>query len=232
MVLALSRKHVRRESASVQTRPIVGEEDGIRGVRGVVFYAGDLAGGDAGEMQPLFEAGDVLRGFVRDAGNRIRVVEKPLRGVRRQVRMMFGEGVGTFGVPIRRWSRGGLVLRYFEHLAFDDAAHAIQVGAALPFEFALILGLLLQPKDHAYGRQDDESRQRKKVVPIGEQAFQSKSMLAQGGRRASLEIGSEARQSMGGFCRDAAADGWGGRSVAPTALGLLLYYGPRPSGLG
>jgi len=120
-----------------------------------------------------------------------------LCAARRYARGMPGEEIGSFGVPIRRRSRSGLVVRNFEHLAFDDAAHAIEVRAALAFEFALILGLLLQPKDHAYGRQDDESRQWQKVVPIGEQAFQGDSMLAQCGRRASEEIRSEARRSMG-----------------------------------
>ena len=53
----------------MQAGPIVGEEDGIAGIGGVVFDAGDLAGGDAAEMRGFFEAGDILRGLVGDAGN-------------------------------------------------------------------------------------------------------------------------------------------------------------------
>jgi hypothetical protein len=65
------------------------------------------------------------------------------------------------------------VIRDFEHLAFDDAADAVEIRAALPLHFARVLGFSPQPKDHAYGRQDDESRQWKKVAPIREQAIQN-----------------------------------------------------------
>ena len=67
----------------MQAGPIIGEENRIAGIGGVVFYAGGLAGGDASQVGHFFEAGDVLGGFVGDAGNRIGVVEKLLRAVRR-----------------------------------------------------------------------------------------------------------------------------------------------------
>jgi hypothetical protein len=72
----------RLDADSVQARPIVGGEDGIRGIRGVIFHAGGLAGGSARQMKALFEAGDILRGLVGDAGNGIRVIEEFLCAVR------------------------------------------------------------------------------------------------------------------------------------------------------
>ena len=53
----------------VQARPIVGQEDGVAGIGGVVFDAGGLAGGYAAQVLGFFQAGDVLRGFVGDAGD-------------------------------------------------------------------------------------------------------------------------------------------------------------------
>jgi hypothetical protein len=112
------------------------------------------------------------------------------------VSVRLGERARTLAVAVRR-RRDVLVIHDFEHLAFDDAAHAVEIGAALPFELARVLRLFLEPKDHPDGRQDDESRQWKKVVPVGEQAIQSETMLAQRGGCTSGEIQSEASQSMG-----------------------------------
>src|SRR5271168_5221000 len=67
--------------ASVQAGPIVGEEDGVAGIGGVVLDAGGLAGGYAAEVLGFFEAGDILRGLVGDAGDRVGVVEQLLRAV-------------------------------------------------------------------------------------------------------------------------------------------------------
>ena len=80
----------RPKDDSVQTRPIVGEQDGVAGIGGVEFDAGGLAGGYAAEVLGFFEAGDILRGFVSDAGNRVRVVEQLLRAVGK------GGGGGAF----------------------------------------------------------------------------------------------------------------------------------------
>ena len=89
-----------------------------------------------------------------------------------------------------------------EHLAFDDAADAIEIGAALALEFAFVLRLLPQPKDHPYGRQDDESRQWEKVAPIGQQAIQSE-IYVSAGRRTHKRGDSGCRQSINGHGRRA-----------------------------
>src|SRR5271157_1656490 len=118
------------DKGSAQAGPVVGEEDGVGRIRGVVFDAGVLAGGDAAEMSLLFEAGDVLGGFVGHAGNRVGVVEKLLRAVRGRC-AMFAEWRGLLlGVL----SSAGMI-HDFEDLAFDDAADAIEVSAALALDF-------------------------------------------------------------------------------------------------
>src|SRR5579871_91550 len=61
------------EQKLVQARPVVGHQNRIAGIGGIVFHAGRLPGSDALEAQTLFEPGDVLRGFVRDPCNRIAV---------------------------------------------------------------------------------------------------------------------------------------------------------------
>ncbi len=63
----------------MQAGPIVSQEDGIAGVRRIVFDAGNLAGRDARQMQAFFEAGDVLRRFVGHAGNRVGIVKELAR---------------------------------------------------------------------------------------------------------------------------------------------------------
>src|SRR6266849_6873649 len=59
-----------------QAGPIVGDEDRVGGIGGVVLDAGGLAGSEALEMNMLFESGDVLRGFVSDAGNQVGITDQ------------------------------------------------------------------------------------------------------------------------------------------------------------
>ena len=86
----------------------------------------------------FFEAGDVLGGFVGDAGNGVGVVEKLLRAVRRRRGWRaFRQDAGPFGA--RNVSIAGAVVNDFEDLAFDDAADAVQVGAALAFDVVCVV---------------------------------------------------------------------------------------------
>jgi len=119
----------------VEAGPIVGEENRVARVRGVVFYAGGLAGSHAGKVKALLEAGDVLGGFIGYAGDRVSVVKKAERqpgfdaAFRRSRGSWFGSG---------RWRRLTRVLHHLQDLSFDDAADAIQVGAALSFNCGVV----------------------------------------------------------------------------------------------
>ena len=94
----------------MQAGPIVGEKNRVAGIRGIVLHAGNLTGGDARKMEALFEAGNILRGFVRDAGNRICVVDKLLYscGGRAGAREHAGAG-RSFAVLAGHLSQGSAV---------------------------------------------------------------------------------------------------------------------------
>ena len=53
--------------------PVVGDDDGVGGVGRIVLDASGLAGDEAFEFDLAFEAGDVLRGVIGDAGNCVAV---------------------------------------------------------------------------------------------------------------------------------------------------------------
>ena len=55
------------QTNSVQAGPVVGNEDGIAGIRGIVLHARRLARSDSAQVSARFEAGNILCGFVRDA---------------------------------------------------------------------------------------------------------------------------------------------------------------------
>ena len=76
--------------------------------------------------------------------------------------------------------RRAIVLDHFEHLAFDDAADAIQVGAALAFDRGVVERLPAQPEKYPQARKDYETRQRNQVLPIGEKVSQRKYLSARG----------------------------------------------------
>ena len=60
----------------------------------------------------------------------------------------------------------------FEDLAFDDAADAIEVGAALALEIARVVWFAAQPENEADNGEHGNSSQRKPFVPIAKQFFQ------------------------------------------------------------
>src|SRR2546427_13232701 len=84
-----------------QAGPIVGDEDRVGGIGGVVLDAGGLAGSEGLEMNVLFESGDVLRGFVSDAGNQGGITDQLAAAP-----AFWGNLIGRFCVGCR-----GIVLR-------------------------------------------------------------------------------------------------------------------------
>ena len=60
----------------------------------------------------------------------------------------------------------------FQDLAFDDAADAIEVGAALAFDVALVFRLAAKPEHDADEDDCGDSGERKPIVPISQKFFQ------------------------------------------------------------
>ena len=58
------------------------------------------------------------------------------------------------------------------NLAFDDAADAIEIRAALAFDVAGIFGLAAEPEDEADKDDHGDSGERKPIVPIVQEFFQ------------------------------------------------------------
>ncbi len=56
-----------------QARPIISDQNRIAGIRGIVFHARWIASHEALKAHLAFEASDVLRGLIRDSGDRIAV---------------------------------------------------------------------------------------------------------------------------------------------------------------
>src|SRR4030081_1469987 len=56
---------------SAQAGPVISDDDGIAGIGGVVLHAGGLPGNEPLKSNLPFEAGDVLRSVIGNAGNRI-----------------------------------------------------------------------------------------------------------------------------------------------------------------
>ena len=71
----------------MQAGPVVRHKNRIAGIGRIVLHAGGLAGSDALEAQALFKARNVLRGFVRDAGNGIAVPDQAAQTVSGRLRM-------------------------------------------------------------------------------------------------------------------------------------------------
>src|SRR6184192_2508332 len=79
--------------SSAQAGPVVGHEDGVDGIGRIVFYAGGQAGNEAVEAHLALEAGDVLRGVIGHAGNRVAVRDQMARA---QVRKRTGTKTNSF----------------------------------------------------------------------------------------------------------------------------------------
>ena len=124
--------------------PVVGHDDGIGRVGGVVLDAGGLAGDEAFEFDLAFEAGDILRGVIGDAGNRVAVGDEMTRAIvwhrtRARTKTLWR---GLFG----------RILDEIDDLAFGDAADLIELKAALPLDvFGWFRGAKERIGDHRNG---------------------------------------------------------------------------------
>src|ERR1700722_7844748 len=121
-------------------------------------------------MSAQIEAGNILRGFVSDAGDRIGVMQKFLNAVGR------ADG-GTFlekprRLRVRRRGFAGSELADFEDLAFDNPSDAIKVGAAIALDVAWIFRGAAKPEDKSDQCQDGNAGQRKPLVPVFQNFFQ------------------------------------------------------------
>ena len=124
-------------------------------------------------MQPLIKAGDILRGLVRDPGNRVSVVEEFLRGVGDAGAMAFIEETSSLDVRFVA-RRSATMLHNLEHLPFYDATDSIQIGATFAFDVVGIHRLASQPKNYTYSGQHGEADHRNQIMPIGEEVSQRK----------------------------------------------------------
>jgi hypothetical protein len=116
---------------------------------------------------------DVLRGFVGDAGDGVGVVEELPRAVGQSGGVLGEESAAPTVLPRARFLgvRGVAVVGYLEHLAFDDAADAVQISAPLALEIRGVHGLLPQPEEDAGGGQNGEAGHGSEIVPIREKLF-------------------------------------------------------------
>src|SRR5215470_7242606 len=123
-------------------------------------------------MQTLFETGDVLRGFVDDTGNRVGVIEEALYAVRRCHGGRTGAVASCRSRRALRVLRRNRLLRDVEDLSFDNAAHFIQIGAALALDFRTFDGLAPQPDNNSDDGYDDEAGNRQDFTPVRQKTFQ------------------------------------------------------------
>jgi len=112
----------------VEATPIVGDEDGVAGIGGIVFDAGVLAGDEAGDDDAILEAGDVLRSFVSDAGDGVGVADEFSAGD-------YGISASA-GHPEQSAAGRGSGGQFDElgNLAFADAADLIDAQTAAAFD--------------------------------------------------------------------------------------------------
>ena len=94
------------------------------GIRRIVLDAGGLAGNQTLEAYLPFQAGDVLCGVIRHAGNRVTVGNQmPRAQIAERLRACLPK------VPRAALARIGGMLGEFDDLPFGDAANLIQVQA-------------------------------------------------------------------------------------------------------
>src|SRR5712692_10352280 len=133
-----------------QAGPIVGDEDRVGGIGGVVLDAGGLAGSKALEMNVLFESGDVLRGFGSDARNQVGIADQ-LAAAPAFRRNLFAR----FSARGRGLGRGVVAFDDLNNLALADTPHLIQVGAALALDLVGIGGPARNPVNNRGERCQD-----------------------------------------------------------------------------
>src|SRR6185437_8439491 len=125
--------------------PIVGQENGIARIGRVVLHAGGLADSNALQMGLFFKPGHILSRLVCNSRNRIGIVEKLLRAIlwhyTSPAKQTSASRCNRFGLSLRRVIGFGVV-HHFQYMSFDDPPHAIQINAAVAFEYIGIFRLL------------------------------------------------------------------------------------------
>src|SRR6202140_4180123 len=151
---------------SAQAGPIVGHEDGIAGIGGVVLDAGRLARNEPFQANLAFESGDVLRSVIGDAGNQITIGNEMARA---HVRKRAGACAEQ---TLARLFRCGRVLDELDDLPFGNAADLVQMEAALAFLFFGIQGGTQESiSDHGQ-RGYQRATHGEQQFPIGKQGLQ------------------------------------------------------------
>src|ERR1700744_1729252 len=98
-------------------------------------------------MQSFLEPSDILRRFVRPAGNRIGIIKQFLGARRMREVLPFGQKAGLMASSVflvgTRVSgiRGAVVVDNLQYLAFDDSPDPVEVSATLVFEIIGCRGL-------------------------------------------------------------------------------------------
>ena len=149
----------------VDAGPVVGHENRVAGVRWIILHTGGLAGGKTLQAKTLFEAGDILRGFVRDAGDGIAVSNQAahtVRNSRRTIPALRRENMRGSGY---RRGRDGC-FDQLDDKAFHNSPDLIELKAAAAF---FSFGIFRLPKEtlqnHSRGG-DDQRRGSDDEPPI------------------------------------------------------------------
>jgi hypothetical protein len=132
-------------SELAQAGPIVGDENRIARIRGVVLHAGGLARDQPFETDLPFETGNILRGVIGDSGNRVTVGDQ-VSGP--QINNGTRSGTEEFSLSLARLGR---MLGQFDDLPFRDTPDLIQVQAPPAFG---VLGLFPWAKKGISDHQD------------------------------------------------------------------------------
>src|SRR5882672_7080536 len=131
---AITKGSAKAARNSAQARPVIGDDDGIAGIGGVVLDAGGLAGNEPFEADLPFEAGDVLRGVIGNPGNRVAVGDE-VTGP-----SGFERARATAKQTLRCFLRFRRMLNKLDHLAFGNSANLVQMKTAFALRFFRVDG--------------------------------------------------------------------------------------------
>src|SRR5882724_6739195 len=152
---------------SAQARPVIGDDDGIAGIGGVVLDAGGLACNKPLEANLSFQAGDVLRSVISNAGNRIAVGDEVARPSRFE----------RAGAPAKQtlacFLRFRRVLNKFDHLAFRNSPNLVQMKTALAFRFFRVHRRAEECVSDPGQRGDRGATHGQHQFPVSEQGLQA-----------------------------------------------------------
>ncbi len=177
--------------------PVVGEENGIAGIGWIVLDAGCLANGNTLDMRLFFKAGHVLSGLVSDSRNGIGVVEELLRTVRLG-NVAFAKQTRAFDWGRVGGGRGSTIgiaaIHDLEDVALYDAAHAIQIDAAVTFDGASVFRFFAEKKERSSSRHYNHAEHWENIAQMCDHASQraplrvaSPRVMPSGSSRAALQ---------------------------------------------